>query len=104
MQTKKDVPLIVWIIVSLVFAVLSLITLPRMMEGATIAKTNACETNVKVMNLQIGFYYHNKGEWPLNFNALINDLNYFPDGLPKCLYGREYTMHSSNRWINQHNH
>jgi competence protein ComGC len=104
MQAKKDVSLIASIIVSLVLAVLSLIALPRMMEDATIAKTNACQTNVKVMNLQIGFYYHNKGEWPLNFNALINDPNYFPDGLPECLFGHVYTMHSSNRWINQHNH
>ena len=104
MQTKKDVPLIAWIIVSLVLAVLSLIELPRMMEGATIAKSNACETNVKVMNLQIGFYYHNEGKWPLNFNALINDPTYFSDDLPKCPFGHVYTMHSSNRWINQHNH
>ena len=104
MQIKQEVPLIVWIIVSLVFAVVSLLLLPRMREGVTIAKTNGCETNVKVMNLQIGFYHQNEGEWPLNFNALINDPNYFPDGLPKCTFGHEYTMHSSNRWINQHNH
>ena len=104
MQTKKDVPLIVWIVISLILAVLSLITLPGMMEGATIAKTNACKTNVKVMNLQILLYYQKEGEWPPNFKALINDTNYFPDGLPKCLFGHEYTMHSSHRWINQHNH
>ena len=104
MQTKKDVSLIEWIILSLLLAVLSLILLPRMMEGATIAKTNACKINVMSMNLQIGFYYHNENEWPLNFNALINDPNYFPDGLPKCPFGHVYTMHSSNRWINQHNH
>jgi len=104
MQTKKDVSLIGLIIVTLVLAVLSLITLPKMMEGATIAKANACETNVKVMNLQVGFYFQNEGKWPLNFNSLVNDPNYFPNGLLKCPFRHEYTMHSSHRWINQHNH
>ena len=104
MQTKKDFSIIEWIIVVSVLGVLALLALPRLMEGATIAKTNACKTNALVMNLEIKLYYQNEGEWPQDFNILINDPDYFPDGLPKCPFGEPYTIHSSKRWINQHSH
>jgi competence protein ComGC len=104
MQVKREFSLVEWIIVVSIIGALSLIALLRIMKGATIAKSNACKTNVMVLNLQMRLYYANEGEWPSSFNALINDPNYFPDGPPKCPFGNPYTMHSSNHWINQHSH
>ena len=104
MLVKYKFSLVEWIIVVVILGALSLIALPGIMKGATTAKINACKTNVMVFNLQMKLYYQNEGKWPSDFNALISDPNYFPDGPPKCPFGNPYTMHSSNHWVNQHNH
>ena len=91
-------------IIILIIVVFAIIALPRVMKGATIAMTNACKTNVMVMNLQMELYYQNEGKWPADFNSLSNNHDYFPDGIPKCPFGEPYTMHSSKHWINQHRH
>ena len=104
MHVKHNFSLIECIIVLLILGVFALIALPSVMEGATIAKTNACKTNVMILNFQLALYYQNEGKWPPDFNALINDPDYFPDGIPKCPFGHAYTIHISNRWIHQHSH
>ncbi|MHC4243642.1 MAG: competence type IV pilus major pilin ComGC [Planctomycetota bacterium] len=104
MRPKKGFSLIELMIVVLILGVLATIAIPRIMGGATIARINACKTNVKMMNRQIMWYYHNESKWPINFNALTTDPNYFPDGSPECTFGNPYTIHGSKHWINQHSH
>ena len=104
MQSKNGFTLIELMIVVLILGALTTIALPRIMGGATIAKINACNTNVKVLNSQIESYYQNEGVWPNNFNELTNDPNYFPDGAPVCPFGNPYTLHGSKHCINLHNH
>ena len=101
---KKGFSLIELMIVVVILGVLTTIAIPRIMSGATIAKTNACKTNLNVMNSQIELYYHNIGKWPQNFNSLTKDPNYFPDGRPDCPFGKPYTIHGSKHCINLHIH
>ena len=104
MWPKKGFTLVELMIVILILVALATIAIPRIMGGATIAMTNACKTNVRMMNSQIELYYQNEGTWPLNFNELTTDPNYFPDGKPECPFGNPYTIHGSKHWINQHGH
>lgn len=101
---KKDFSFVELSIVLLILGVLAMIALPKIMEGATIARINACKTNVNTMNRQIIMYYQNENQWPENFDDLTNDPNYFPIGKPECPFGQPYTAHGSNRWIFDHNH
>ena len=104
MRPNKGFTLVELMIVVLILGVLATIAIPRIMGGATIAKTNACKTNINMMNRQILWYYQNEGEWPQNFNDLTTDPNYFPDGSPVCPFGDSYIIHGSKHWIDQHSH
>jgi len=104
MRPNKGFTLIELMIVVLILGALATIAIPRIMGGATITRINACNTNIKVMNSQIELYYQNEGDWPLNFNALTTDPNYFPDGPPECPFGDSYIIHGSKKRINEHSH
>ena len=104
MRPNNGFTLVELMIVVLILGILATITFPRLMRGANIAKTNACNTNVKVINSQIELYYHNEGEWPVSFNKLVEDPDYFPDGLPECPFGDTYNIHGSTNRIKEHEH
>lgn len=104
MRPKKGFTLVELMIVVLILGALATVAIPRIMGGATIARTNACKTNIKMMNSQIELYYQNEGIWPQNFNALTTDPNYFPDGSPECPFGDSYTINGSKNRMNEHSH
>jgi type II secretory pathway pseudopilin PulG len=51
-------------IVVLILGALAAIAVPRILGGAATAKTNACHTNIDMINSQIELYYANNSAWP----------------------------------------
>ena len=103
MQREKGFTLVELMIVVLILGALAAIAIPRIMGGAQTAKTNACETNVDMMNSQIELYKANDGEWP-NFLTDLDDPNYLPDELPTCPFGTAYNYNTTIHRVTEHSH
>lgn len=84
MHSKKGFTLVELLIVVLILGALAAIAVPRIIGGATSAKTNACKTNVDLINSQIELYYANEDAWPSAIGDVTGDTDYFPDGPPPC--------------------
>ena len=56
--------LIELLVVVLILGALAFVAIPRIGQSSTTAKTNACSTNVDLMNSQIELYYATEGSWP----------------------------------------
>ncbi|MDD5134250.1 MAG: hypothetical protein PHP01_02410, partial [Phycisphaerae bacterium] len=71
--------------------------------SADTAKTNACNTNVDLLNSQIEMWAANKGSYPADVATLVADTDYFPDGAPECPFGTAYVMNANDR-VTPHSH
>ena len=101
MRYRKGVTLVELLIVVLILGALAAIAVPRIIGGATTAKTNACNTNVDLINTAMELYYANNDSYP-SLAVLFADTNYFPDGTPVCPFGVSYTLGSDDR-VADHN-
>ena len=84
MQSKKGFTLVELMIVVLILGALAAIAIPRIMGGSTTAKINACKTNIDNFNSIIELYYSNNGTWPVDWEEISKDEDYFPEGEPRC--------------------
>ncbi len=84
MRFRTGFTLVELMIVVLILGALAAIAVPRITGGATVAKANACKTNIDMINSQIELYYANNSSWPSNLDDLTGDTSYFPDGEPTC--------------------
>ncbi len=101
MRSEKGFTLVELMIVVLILGALAAIAIPRIMGGANLARANACDTNVDVLNSQIELYNANEnGVWP-TFAQLTTDPNYFPEGAPLCPFTPPppYVINADNRII-----
>jgi len=84
MKQRKGFTLVELMIVVLILGALAVIAIPRIVGGAATAKTNACSTNVDLINSQIELYYANEDSWPSDLTDVTGNTDYFPDGEPEC--------------------
>ena len=93
MYRRKGFTLIELIIVVAILGALAAIAIPRITTSTTTAKTNACKTNIDIMNTQIEMYYADTGGYPAALTTVTQDVNYFPDAAtPTCPEDGTYTM------------
>ena len=91
-MNKKGVTLVELLIVVLILAALSAIAIPRISQSATSAKSNACATNIDIMNSSIELYNAEESAYPSALTDVTGDTDYFPDGAPTCPLSGTYTM------------
>ncbi len=93
----KGFSLVELLIVVLILGALAAIAIPRITASATTAKTNACATNIDVLNSQIEMYNADTGAYPVSLAAITGSVTYFPDGAPVCPLDRTYTLGADSR-------
>ncbi len=103
MRYGKGVTLVELLIVVLILGALAAIAVPRIIGGATTARTNGCNTNVDMINTAMELYRANNDAYTV-LATLFADVNYFPDGTPTCPFpvGPAYALGSDNR-VDDHN-
>ncbi len=108
-KRKQGFTLVELLLVVLILAALAAIAIPRMVATSADAKTNACSTNIDLMNSQIEAYLVNTGTAAADFaattlTALLANTAYFPDGAPVCPYGTAYALNTTTKHITAHSH
>ncbi len=99
---RKGVTLIELLIVVLILAALAAIAIPRISQSAQTAKSNACWTNLDVINSTIEMYNADTSGYPANLTTITTDTSYFPDGEPKCpITGLVYPVILSNNRVDK---
>lgn len=103
MKCKKGFTLVELLVVVLILGALAAIAIPRITQSADTAKTNACKTNVDLINSQIELYYaNNDGDWPDALADVTGSNTYFPDGPPECPYGVDYEYDTETHRVTAH--
>ncbi len=103
MRYGKGVTLVELLIVVLILGALATIAVPRIIGGATTAKTNACHTNIALINTAMELYRANKDAYP-TLETLFADDDYFPDGAPVCPFDVNYTLTTDSNRVNATEH
>ncbi len=108
MHSRKAFTLVELLVVVMVLGALAAIAVPRMISGATNAKSNACDTNIDLLNTQIELYYSTTGDWPKSLTDVVGTekepTEYFPDGPPACPFGKEYSYNTKTHRVSPHSH
>ena len=90
-------------VVVLILGALAFVAIPRMGQSSITAKTNACKTNVNLLNSQAELTFATTGSWPADLAALTENTALFPDGPPTCPDGEVY-VYGTNHRIAKHTH
>ncbi len=104
MKSRKAVTLVELLIVVLILAALSAITIPRVTQSAQNARDKACTTNIGIINNAIEMYASDQGGiYPASDDEMkkhiLDNLDYFPDGAPKCPLGGTYSLNLKTKRV-----
>ncbi|MBN1126133.1 MAG: prepilin-type N-terminal cleavage/methylation domain-containing protein [Sedimentisphaerales bacterium] len=104
LRHNKGVTLTELLIVIVLLAVLGMIAVPRISRSAQNARQNTCDTNVSVVNAAVEMYAReHDGQYPADTNDLtrkvLNNSEYFPEGVPTCPLGGTYLMDPDTRRV-----
>ncbi len=92
------------LVVVLILGALAFVGIPRVAQSSTTSKSNACNTNVQMINRQVELYKAETGDYPNNWNQFKDETDYFPDGPPECPFGNNYVMDGSTKHVTGHSH
>jgi prepilin-type N-terminal cleavage/methylation domain-containing protein len=90
------------LVVVLILGALAFVAIPRIGQSSTTAKTNACATNVDLMNSQVELYYATEGSHPATLATLTGSSDYFPDGAPVCPFDVAYVYSTTTHRVADH--
>ena len=96
-NNKLGFTLVEVMVVVLILGALAFVAIPRIGQSATTARTNACKTNVDLLNSQAELAFATTGSWPADLSALTMDTDLFPDGPPTCPHGEVYVYGTDHR-------
>jgi len=103
---KNGFTLVELMVVVLILGALAFVAVPRISESTTTAKKNACNNNVDIMNKQIELFMIETGAYP-DSDDLKDEVGLrasFPDGIPVCPFGDDYTYNKTLKRVESHNH
>ncbi len=87
--------LLIMLIIGLLAAIAYASVFPTREEGFKVQ----CRSNRSIINEKIDDYYFQNGIWPdeTTFESeVLDSVNYFPDGRPKCQKSGEYEINIEN--------
>lgn len=105
-DVKRDwgFTLVELLVVVLILGALAFVAIPRIGQSSTTAKTNACSTNVDLLNQQIEYYFSTNGSYPAALTTVSEDTDYFPDGAPECPFSTAYVYNTTTNRVTAHAH
>ncbi len=103
-RVKLGFTLVELLVVVLILGALAFVAIPRIGQSSTTAKTNACDTNVDLLNSQVELFYATSGTWPAALINITGDANYFPDGEPVCPFSTTYVYNTTSHRVAEHSH
>jgi general secretion pathway protein G len=84
-NTRRAFSLMELLAVVAIIAIIAGLIIPRVVTSSDTAKEKTCVHDRTEINITVEQYYIHNGVWPADDLSNIGaDVNYFPDGLPKC--------------------
>lgn len=105
-QPRSGMSLLELLAAVAILGVLAAVLVPRLSLGGSIAKSDACTVNCRVIELQATLWKRAHNSWPAaDLSDLASDATYLPEGLPVCpVDGSSYTIDAQTGVLQGHAH